>query len=162
MIVLAAFVAAAGCSAQRTADPPPIAPAVTTVTPFLMFQDGRAAEAMSLYVGLLPNSRIIRLERYGPGGPGADGTVQAGEIEICGQRVRFWDSFARHAFEFTPSVSLFVDCASVDDLERYYAELSRDGTTMMPPADYGFSQRFAWVADRFGVSWQLNVPRGSP
>jgi predicted 3-demethylubiquinone-9 3-methyltransferase (glyoxalase superfamily) len=29
---------------------------------------------------------------------------------------------------------------------------------MMPPDDYGFSKRFTWVEDRFGVSWQLSVP----
>ncbi|MEL6662392.1 MAG: VOC family protein, partial [Pseudomonadota bacterium] len=29
---------------------------------------------------------------------------------------------------------------------------------LMPMDNYGFSQRFAWVNDKFGVSWQLNLP----
>ncbi|MCB1391609.1 MAG: VOC family protein [Nitrobacter sp.] len=36
-------------------------------------------------------------------------------------------------------------------------ELSADGKSLMPLDDYGFSRRFAWVADRFGVSWQLDL-----
>ena len=37
------------------------------------------------------------------------------------------------------------------------ATLTEGGDTMMPPDGYGFSRRFAWVSDRFGVSWQLNA-----
>jgi hypothetical protein len=36
------------------------------------------------------------------------------------------------------------------------------GTVLMPLGDYGFSARFAWVSDRFGVSWQLNLPHAQP
>lgn len=31
----------------------------------------------------------------------------------------------------------------------------------MPPDNYGFSRRFGWCSDRFGVSWQLNFPEKS-
>jgi predicted 3-demethylubiquinone-9 3-methyltransferase (glyoxalase superfamily) len=55
-------------------------------------------------------------------------------------------------------MSLFVDCDSVEELAHLFARLSDGGSVLMPPDDYGFSQRFAWVADRFGVSWQLNLP----
>jgi predicted 3-demethylubiquinone-9 3-methyltransferase (glyoxalase superfamily) len=65
-----------------------------------------------------------------------------------------------HAFTFTPSLSLFVDCAGEDALDRRFAALSDGGQVLMPPADYGFSRKFAWVQDRFGVSWQLNLPHG--
>ena len=39
-----------------------------------------------------------------------------------------------------------------------FAILSNGGHTLMPLANYGFSRRFGWLNDRFGVSWQLNLP----
>ena len=36
-------------------------------------------------------------------------------------------------------------------------KLSEEGQVVMPLDDYGFSKLFAWVADKFGVSWQLNM-----
>ncbi|MEQ9507877.1 MAG: VOC family protein [Alloalcanivorax xenomutans] len=51
-----------------------------------------------------------------------------------------------------------MDCDSEEELTSLYNRLSEQGEVMMPLDDYGFSTRFAWVADRFGVSWQLNLP----
>ena len=51
-----------------------------------------------------------------------------------------------------------VTCEDEAELERLTTELGQDGRTLMPLDNYGFSQRFAWVEDRFGVSWQLNLP----
>ena len=68
------------------------------------------------------------------------------------------DSFVEHAFTFTPSMSLFVDCDDRAQLDRAFERLSEQGKVLMPPAAYGFSTWFAWVQDRFGVSWQLNLP----
>jgi len=68
------------------------------------------------------------------------------------------DSPAVHEFDFTPSISLFVDFDDQNALETTFAHLSEGGTIMMPLDDYGFSTRFGWLADKFGVSWQLNLP----
>ncbi len=65
------------------------------------------------------------------------------------------DSFG-HDFTFTPSISLFVKCDSEEELETLYEKLSEGGEVAMPLDDYGFSTKFGWVQDRFGVSWQLN------
>ncbi len=54
-------------------------------------------------------------------------------------------------------MSIFVDCESPAELERVFAALSDGGEVLMPLDDYGFSQRFGWTNDRFGVSWQLNL-----
>ena len=64
----------------------------------------------------------------------------------------------RPAFTFTPSVSLFVDCADEEEFDRAFGTLSEGGSVLMPPDNYGFSTKFVWLNDRFGVSWQLNLP----
>ena len=129
----------------------------TSVRPFLMFE-GRANEAIAFYVGLIPNSDIVDITRYGAGEPGPEGTVKFAVVRLAGQQVLFSDSFVSHGFTFTPSLSLFVDCESEADLERIFTALSEGGGVLMPLSDYGFSRRFGWVNDRFGVSWQLNLP----
>ncbi len=127
---------------------------MTTVTPFLMFE-GRAEEAMTRYVSVIPESRVLRLERFGADGPGAEGTVSLGEAVLAGQRVRFFDSSVHHDFGFTPALSLFVTVDTEDEVDRIVDALG--GSFLMPPGDYGFSRRFAWVNDEFGVSWQVNA-----
>jgi predicted 3-demethylubiquinone-9 3-methyltransferase (glyoxalase superfamily) len=122
-----------------------------------MFQ-GKAEEAMRLYTSLIPNSRIDEITRWGPGGPGAEGTVMQARFTIAGQTVRCTDSPAVHAFTFTPSFSFFVDCESEAQLRALFAALADGGKTMMPVSNYGFSQLFGWTSDRFGVSWQLSLP----
>jgi predicted 3-demethylubiquinone-9 3-methyltransferase (glyoxalase superfamily) len=127
----------------------------TSVTPFLMFE-GRAEEAMNLYVATIPNSKIIDVQRYGAGGPGKEGSVIVARFSLAGQTILCSDSYVHHAFTFTPSSSLFVTCASEEELDRIADTLST-GTYLMPKANYGFSRKFAWFNDRFGVSWQVNL-----
>ena len=57
-------------------------------------------------------------------------------------------------------ISLFVDCANEAEIDRLFAELSEGGSVLMPLAAYPFSRKFGWLADKFGVSWQLNLPSG--
>ena len=135
----------------------PSAEATATVSTFLMFE-GDAQEAMSLYASVFPRFRIEHIERYGPGEPGPEGTVKTSRVDLNGQRLMFSDSFVKHAFTFTPSISLFVDFASGGELDAAFARLSEGGKVLMPVDDYGFSSRFGWCSDRFGVSWQLNLP----
>lgn len=124
---------------------------------FLMFQQGDAEQAMRFYVSLFEGARINRLERWAAGEPGAEGKVKLAEFELAGHRLLCSDSPVRHAFDFTPSVSLFVDCDGAEELDRVFATLSDGGKVLMPVDAYGFSQRFGWCNDRFGVSWQLNL-----
>ncbi len=135
----------------------PVPEKAPTVTTQLMFE-GRAEEAMSLYVSLFKGSEIRQVERYGPGEPGKEGSIKRAEFTLAGQRMACIDSPVKHAFTFTPSLSLFVDCRDESELERAFAELSTGGAVLMPPGNYGFSRHFTWVTDRFGVSWQLNLP----
>jgi predicted 3-demethylubiquinone-9 3-methyltransferase (glyoxalase superfamily) len=127
-----------------------------TITPFLMFE-GKAEEAMLFYVGLFARSEVVGIERYGRGEPGAEGSIKRADFVVADQPVICIDSPVKHAFGFTPAVSLFVECEDETEFDTAFHQLSRDGRVLMPPGNYGFSRRFAWTDDRFGVSWQLNL-----
>jgi predicted 3-demethylubiquinone-9 3-methyltransferase (glyoxalase superfamily) len=127
------------------------------VTPFLMFE-GQAEEAMQLYTSLFTDGRILELVRRPAAGSEAEGMVLRALFTIGGQKVYCSDSNVQHAFTFTPSTSLFVDFDTEQELVRVFGVLSEGGTVLMELADYGFSAKFGWLNDRFGVSWQLNFP----
>lgn len=155
-----------------TEQPTPSAPAAgataASVTPFLMFE-GEGGAAMDFYVEAfsphLPagvTRRDLRDDSHPEtkDSPDLIGTVLHGEISLAGQHLRIFDSPPGHEFSFTPSISLFVDLPSTctaEELDELADTLSAGGHPLMPPGDYGFSRRFAWVADRWGVTWQLNL-----
>jgi predicted 3-demethylubiquinone-9 3-methyltransferase (glyoxalase superfamily) len=130
---------------------------MTIARPFLMFQGGVAQAALDLYLSTFPDSQIVRVERYAEGGPGPKGTIKVAVFTLCGREFMCSDSPVKHNFSFTPASSTFVDFDSVADLERTFRTLSEGGGVLMPLGNYGFSQRFGWLNDRFGVSWQLNL-----
>ena len=125
--------------------------------PFLMFE-GRAEEALSFYASTIPDSRIVDIVHYGEGQAGKAGTVMRAKAIIAGQEVLATDSPMQHDFTFTPALSFFVDCSTEEEVERLANTLGEGGQVFMPLDNYGFSRRFAWVGDRFGVSWQVNLP----
>ena len=127
------------------------------ITTFLMFE-GDAEEAMTFYTSLFGDAEILSISRYGADGPGREGAVQHATFALAGEQYMCIDSPAHHEFTFTPAISLFVQCADEAELDRLYAALVEGGTALMPLGDYGFSPKFGWVNDRFGVSWQLNLP----
>jgi predicted 3-demethylubiquinone-9 3-methyltransferase (glyoxalase superfamily) len=125
-----------------------------------MFQGGIAQEALDLYFAVFPESHMVRVERYGPGEAGPVGSIKVAIFTICGREFMCSDSPVKHNFSFTPSSSTFVEFESEAELERAFKSLSEGGEVLMPLDNYGFSKRFGWLADRFGVSWQLNVAAG--
>ena len=126
------------------------------ITTFLMFE-GRAEEAIAYYSSLFDDAEIIDITRYGADEPGPEGTVQRATFSLAGQQFMCIDSYVKHEFTFTPAVSLFVECENEAEIDRLYAALAEDGAELMPLGSYGFSAKFGWVNDRFGVSWQLNL-----
>ena len=129
------------------------------VTPFLMFQDGKAEEAMNYYISIIDDSEITSIVRYGANEPGDEGTVMQANFSLKGQEFMCIDSNVKHQFSFTPSFSIFVTCDTEEELDSIYEKLIIDGQALMPLGDYGFSKKFGWLNDRFGVSWQLNLPK---
>ena len=129
---------------------------MTQTYPFLMFT-GEAEEAMTFYVSTIPNSRVIDVKRVGKEDPKREGKVMVARFELAGREYRCSDSPPVHAFTFTPSMSSFIECESEAELDRLCAALGEGGKVFMPAGNYGFSRKFGWVNDRFGVSWQINL-----
>ena len=126
------------------------------VAPFLMFE-GACEAALNTYRDLL-GAEIIEITHWPEGGPGKPDQIMQARFSLCGTEFRASDTYMHHDFTFTPSLSLFLDCNDEAELDRIYAALSEGGGVLMEPANYGFSQKFTWVNDRFGVSWQINLP----
>jgi predicted 3-demethylubiquinone-9 3-methyltransferase (glyoxalase superfamily) len=128
---------------------------------FLMFvgeQCGKAEEAITLYTSLIPNSEIKSIERWAEGEPTSiAGQVKTALFTLAGNEYMASENTAGHPFTFTPAISIFIECESEDEITRFHEELSKGGKELMPMDNYGFSKKFAWVQDRFGVSWQLNL-----
>jgi len=124
---------------------------IAAAAPFLMFQ-GACEAALTFYAQVIPDARIVSLDRK------PDGTVAMARLSIAGLEILANDSPPVHAFDFTPSTSTFLTVDAVEAVDALASALGDGGTTHMPPDDYGFSRRFAWVQDRFGVSWQINLP----
>jgi len=129
---------------------------VKSVKPFIMYVD-TAEQAVNQYLALFPEAKLDDVVRYGPGEPGPEGKLYRAVLRIAGQELMIFDSYVKHEFTFTPSVSLFVECEDRDEFERLYAGLSEGGKMLMEAGGHGFSTRFAWVNDRFGLSWQINL-----
>lgn len=122
-----------------------------TATPFLMFQ-GRCEEALTFYAATVPETRLLSLDRH----PDAKSVAMA-RLSVAGLEIMANDSPPVHAFDFTPSTSIFLTVDGPENVDTLALALGEGGTTMMPPDNYGFSPRFAWIQDRFGVSWQINA-----
>jgi predicted 3-demethylubiquinone-9 3-methyltransferase (glyoxalase superfamily) len=131
---------------------------VEKVTPFLMFQEGNAEEAMNFYTSIIEDSQITSIVRYGANEAGPEGTVMQATFTLKGQEFMCIDSHIKHQFTFTPSFSIFITCHTEEELHNLYEKLGEGGQVLMPLNNYGFSKEFGWVNDRFGVSWQINLP----
>lgn len=127
------------------------------IATFFTFQEDNAEEAMNFYVQLFNNSQIIEINRYGDDGPAKTGTIMMARFELNGKEFICSDSYVRHEWDFTPGVSNFVECEDHEELETLFEKLAENGKIMMPLDNYGFSEKFGFVEDRFGISWQLNL-----
>ena len=123
----------------------------------LTFQNNQAEVAMNFYVALFENSTIIKIKRWAKGGPVEEGKIMQATFDLNGNRFMCSDSPPVHDWDFSPAFSNYLECENEEEIERLFSKLSENGTVMMPLNNYGFSQKFGWLVDQFGVSWQLNL-----
>ncbi len=116
-----------------------------------------AEEAAAFYTTIFPNSRITATTHYSEVGREfhghSPGSVMSVVFEVDGFRFTALNGGA--VFAPNPSISFFVHCETVEMVHQLWESLSRDGSALMPLDSYPFSERYGWVQDRFGVSWQL-------
>jgi len=113
---------------------------------------------MNYYVSLIEDSKITSITRYGANENGEEGTVMHAAFSLKGQEFMCIDSVIKHEFTFTPSFSIYITCESEEEIDHLYGKLITDGMALMPLGNYGFSKKFGWLNDRFGVSWQIDLP----
>ena len=128
------------------------------LTTFLMFA-GQAEEAMNFYISLFEKSKVLSITRYGPDESGTEGSVMHATFSLGGQEFMCIDSNIEHGFTFTPAMSIYINCETEAEIDRLFESLSQAGQVLMPLDRYPFSEKFAWLADRFGVSWQINLAK---
>lgn len=129
------------------------------ITPFLWF-DSHAEQAMQQYIASFDHAQIRSIQRYPDGlleGPmaGKAGKVLTSIFELAGQQFMALDGGP--LFKFTPAISFFVNCATAEECDHLWAKLSDGGSILMPYQAYPFSPKFGWLADAYGLSWQINL-----
>lgn len=127
------------------------------INPFLWFNT-QAEEAAKLYVSIFGKSKIVRIDRYGDAGPGPKGAVFTVDFQLEGQT--FIALNGGTEYNLTPAISFFVTCRTESEVDAAWGKLTERGKVMMPLQKYPFSEKFGWVADKFGVSWQLSLAGG--
>ena len=112
------------------------------ITTFLTYDD-RAEEAVAFYTSIFDGSRILSTTRYGPAGPGPEGSLMTATFELAGQELIALNGGP--SFEFAQGISLFVDCESQAEVDELWEKLS----------DGGEKGPCGWLTDKFGVYWQV-------
>jgi predicted 3-demethylubiquinone-9 3-methyltransferase (glyoxalase superfamily) len=142
-------------------------PVTQQIAVFLMFH-GNAEEAMNFYVSLFEDGEVLQVIRARAEDPGwVEGTLQYGIFTIAGQQLVCsntpppdsplyktapWDEFT-----FNPAITLYVQRPTRADFDKLYEALAEGGQVRLPARNYGFSPWFAWVDDRYGISWRMDL-----
>ena len=128
------------------------------ITPCIWY-DQNALEAAHFYVDAFENSQVEYVNYYTEANQSPSnlpvGTPLTVRFNLCGQE--FLGVNGGPFFKPTPAVSFFVDCESQEQFDQLWEKLATGGQVLMEVSEYPFSKRFGWVADRFGVSWQLSL-----
>jgi len=119
------------------------------IVPHFWF-DKEALEAAKFYTSLFDNSKISNMTTLHDT---PSGTTEIVTIEISGQE--FMLLSAGPLFKFTPAISFLIACNTKEEVDALWGELSEGGTALMPLDAYQFSERYGWVEDRYGLSWQV-------
>ena len=133
-----------------------------TIAPCLWIDD-QAEAAARLYAGVFPDARAGAVSRYPSGFVNPSGrprgSVMTVEMDLAGTPFSLLNGGP--AFSINPTISFFAHTAGIAETERVATGLAEGGAYLMPLGEYPWSPRYAWVQDRYGVSWQVMLaPEG--
>ena len=131
---------------------------IQKIMPCLWF-DSDAEEAVSFYSSLFKSSKILNTTKYNEVGYEIHGK-KAGTVLTIRFSLDGCEFLALNGgpqFKFNPSISFFVNCSTQKEIDDLWENLLKGGQVLMELGKYPFSERFGWVQDRFGLSWQLNL-----
>ncbi len=128
------------------------------IIPHLWFNH-QAEEAVDFYTSLFENSKTGDITRYAEAGQEIHGqeagAVMTIEFELSGQK--FIALNGGPHFKFTPAISFYVTCETEDEVDELWQKLSEGGNSMMPLDKYDWSEKYGWVQDRYGLTWQISL-----
>jgi predicted 3-demethylubiquinone-9 3-methyltransferase (glyoxalase superfamily) len=123
--------------------------------------DKEAADGVRLYTDALPDARPVATS-HDPEAQGNPGDVaRAKELTVAFEAggCSFTTLNGGPHFKPNASVSFFVELPRVEDVDRTAGLLIAGGQALMPLGTYAWSDRYAWVSDRFGFHWQVMLAR---
>lgn len=130
------------------------------IVPHLWF-DEQAEEAARFYTALFDNSSIGKINRYGKEGREIhgrpEGSVMTVDFELNGYRMIALNGGP--IFSFTPAISFYVVCETEEEVDELWEKLSENGSVLMKLDRYGWSNKYGWVQDRYGLTWQISLGR---
>jgi predicted 3-demethylubiquinone-9 3-methyltransferase (glyoxalase superfamily) len=131
------------------------------INPFLWFDDN-AEEAANFYTSVFKDSKIKTTTKYSEESAEASGrpkgSVMTVAFDLYGQP--FVAINGGPIFKINPSISFFVNCKTETEVEELWNKLSNGGKILMALDKYPFSEKYGWLEDKFGVSWQIIIFRG--
>jgi predicted 3-demethylubiquinone-9 3-methyltransferase (glyoxalase superfamily) len=118
--------------------------------------DTQAREAADWYVSLIPESRI---RTVGTLHDTPSGDTELVSFNLAGRP--FMAISAGPLFTFNPSASFHLKRQTKNDVDAMWNRLADGGKVLMPLDSYPFNERFGWVQDRYGLSWQVMLARAA-
>jgi predicted 3-demethylubiquinone-9 3-methyltransferase (glyoxalase superfamily) len=125
------------------------------ITPHLWY-DKEAIEAAELYVSIFPDSKILSTSKLND--------TPSGSVDILAFKLldlEFQAISAGPLFKFNPSISFNVLCKTNDEVDAIWNKLSPGGMPLMELGSYPFSERYGWLQDKYGLSWQIIYSAGA-
>ncbi len=128
------------------------------ITPNLWF-DTQAKEAAGFYTSIFKNSKVIDTALYGKEAARVsrmpEGSILSVEFELEGYR--FTAINGGPVFKMNPSVSFSVACETREEIDTLWRKLVEGGSVLMELDKYPYSERYGWLQDKYGLSWQLGL-----